>query len=69
MIRYSDDDRERRRRDEEARAEQGRRQALYWEFLEETGRRGIADRTPVSQEWLDEIGRLDPRWRDRHTGR
>ena len=67
MIRYSDDDRARMRQDDEARAEQWRRDQLFFEFRCETGRVGIADRTPVSREASEKIGRLDLRWRDRHT--
>jgi hypothetical protein len=65
MIRYSDADRERLRHEQEALREERRREALYLQFLCETGRMGIADRHAPDP--LAGIGRLDLRWRDRRT--
>jgi hypothetical protein len=69
MIRYSDEDRERIRRDKEARQEEWRREELYMQFLCENGYMTIADRRPVSEELIQKIGSLDLRWRDRKTQR
>lgn len=65
MIRYSDDDRERMRRDNEARQEEARREHLYTQFLCENGYMGVADRRPISEEAMQKISTLDLRWRDR----
>ena len=63
-VRYSDDDRERMRRDKEARMEEARREDLYVEFLYETGRMRVADRRPISEETMKKIASLDIRWHD-----
>ncbi len=64
MIRYSDDDRERMRRDKKARKEEARREALYFEFLRENDLLRTADRRPISEETIRKISTLDLRWRD-----
>jgi hypothetical protein len=65
VIRYSDDDRQRMRRDKAAREAAARREALYVEFLCEKGLLPLADDRPISEETIRKIGTLDLRWRDR----
>ena len=58
MVRYSDDDRERMRQEDEAIRQFRRREEVYFEFLCETGRVGTPDRTPVDPRWQEKLARL-----------
>ena len=66
MVRYSDDDRERMRQEDEAIRQFRRREHLYFQFLRETGRLRIADRTQIAPPWPERFSRprIDPRWLD-----
>ena len=70
MIRYSDDDRERMRREQVAASAHAQRERLYFHWLIDNGHMGVADRRPVSRELMEKIGNLeiDPSRRTRNQG-
>ncbi len=58
IIRYSDADRERMRQEQEALRAERRRERLFFEFLRETGRMGVPDSRPISEQTIDKIRSL-----------